>query len=299
MTLFLGIDGGGTKTTCLVGDETKTLGAATTGGSNITRVGGGAARAAITEAIQQACAAAKIDPSQIAGACVGASGAGREETRSAIQHAVAALIPGKFEIVADTVISMEAAFGAGPGIIVIAGTGSIAYGRNSRGETARAGGWGHAISDEGSGHWIGRAAVAAALRARDEDKNTQLLDDAKRTLGAANHEDFILKANASPDFAAFLPAVIAAADAGDHVAQTVLTQAGNELARVAVLVAKRLFTNSDKVPAAMVGGVFRNSTLVRQVFYNEVRALSPAAEILATVVEPVEGALARSRRILT
>ena len=60
-------------------------------------------------------------------------------------------------------IALEAAFGSGPGVIVIAGTGSIAYGRNREGQTARAGGWGFAISDEGSGHWIGRTAVAAAI----------------------------------------------------------------------------------------------------------------------------------------
>ncbi len=76
--------------------------------------------------------------------------------------------PGKIKtseikVVGDNVIALEAAFGSGPGVIVIAGTGSIAYGRNRDGQTARAGGWGFAISDEGSGHWIGRAAVAAAL----------------------------------------------------------------------------------------------------------------------------------------
>jgi N-acetylglucosamine kinase-like BadF-type ATPase len=296
VAFFLGIDGGGTKTTCVVGDETKTLGSATTGGSNITRVGHEAARAAVAAAIHEACAAAKINPSQIARACVGASGAGREETRSAIHRAVAALVPGEIEIVADTEIALEAAFGEGPGIIVIAGTGSIAYGRNSRAETARAGGWGYAISDEGSGHWIGRAAVIAALRARDEGGNTQLLDDAKRTFGAANDEEFILTANASPDFAALLPAVLAAADTGDPVARHVLACAGTELARIANLVAKRLFSNVDKVPVAMVGGVFGNSTLVRQVFYDVVRDLFPMAVILATVVEPVNGALARARR---
>ncbi len=75
-------------------------------------------------------------------------------------------------------IALEAAFGSGPGVIVIAGTGSIAYGRNAEGQTARAGGWGFAISDEGSGHWIGRTAVAAAIGAWDEDpgQNVPLIE---------------------------------------------------------------------------------------------------------------------------
>lgn len=297
MTFFLGIDGGGTKTTCVVGDETKILGTASAGGSNITRVGQAAATSALGAAIHKACTAAHIDPSQIARACIGASGAGREDTRSAIHHAIATVIPGEIEIIADTVIALEAAFGSGPGVVVIAGTGSIAYGRNAQQETARVGGWGFAISDEGSGHWIGRTAVSAALRTRDEGGSTMLFEGAKQTFKADSDDDLILKINAAPDFAAFLPAIVAAADAGDDVAQDVLKQAGSELVRIANLVAKRIFFSADKVRLAMVGGVFSNSALVRQVFYNEIRAKLAEAEIQPTVVDPVEGALARARRV--
>ena len=85
-------------------------------------------------------------------------------------------------------IALEAAFGSGPGVIVIAGTGSIAYGRNREGQTARAGGWGFAISDEGSGHWIGRTAVAAAIGAWDEDpeQNAALDRDSDEVLAPGN-----------------------------------------------------------------------------------------------------------------
>ena len=168
MAYYLGIDGGGSKTTCAVGDETSLLAMAVAGPSNITRVGEVRARESLHQAIRQACAEAKIDPRQLSRACVGAAGAGRKEIASVVRKIVAEVIPGAVEVVGDMQIALQAALGTGPGVIVIAGTGSIAYGRDAQGKTARAGGWGFAISDEGSAHWIGRAAVGSVLRAVDE-----------------------------------------------------------------------------------------------------------------------------------
>lgn len=296
MAIFLGIDGGGSKTTCLVGDETSTLGGGTAGGSNIIRVGKEAALAALTTAIRQACTVAKVAASDISRVCIGGSGAGRPETRDIIQRGIAELISGEIEIVGDTVIALEAAFGSGPGVIVIAGTGAIAYGRNARGETARASGWGFAISDEGSGHWIGREALRQALRAHDEGESPQLLQNLMKALGAGSHEQLIVTANASPDFAALVPAVVAAADGGDMLARRVLHEAGNELAASAKVILRRLFSEGEPAPVAMVGGVFRNSVPVRQVFYNGVSSEFPGAVVQATVVEPAQGALALARR---
>jgi N-acetylglucosamine kinase-like BadF-type ATPase len=193
------------------------------------------------------------------------------------------------------VIAVDAAFDRGPGVITIAGTGSLAYGRNARERTARAGGWGFTISDEGSGHWIGREAVRFALRARDEGENPPLLAKAMSILGAASPEQLILIANAAPDFSALLPAVLTAADAGDMLARQVLHHAGAELARVTLIVLRRLFHEHEEAPVAMVGGVFRNSTLVRQVFYNKVCADFQTANVTPTVVDPALGALNRAR----
>ena len=295
MTLFLGIDGGGSQTSCLIGDETTVLGSGSAGGSNIVRVGEESARTALSAAIRQACTVANVDPSRIDRACVGIAGAARAEIQEAIRGIVAGLVHGHIEVVGDTVISLAAAFGEGPGVITIAGTGSIAYGRNAQGQTARAGGWGFAISDEGSGHWIGRTALSAALRARDEGEAPALLESARKLFGAANDEQLIVKANASADFAALLPAVLAAADDGDVLARRVLSLAGNELAGCTQAVIGRLFAEGEKVPVAMVGGVFRNSALVRQVFYNSVHSACRGAQVQSSVVDPVEGALALAR----
>ena len=164
MPYYLGIDGGGTKTTCVVGNESQLLATATAGPSNIVRVGEVQARESLHQSVRQACAAAGIAPAQVAHTCVGGSGAARPEFAAIVRRALAEILPTPIEVVGDMQIALEAAFDEGPGVIVIAGTGSIAYGRDRQGNTARAGGWGFAIGDEGSAHWIGRAAVSALLR---------------------------------------------------------------------------------------------------------------------------------------
>lgn len=300
MAIFLGLDGGGSKTTCAIGDESSLLGSGTAGGSNILRVGQAQAREAIVAAIRQACAVANVTPDQIKRACVGVAGAARPEVNQSVRRLVAEVISGEIEVVGDMVTTLEAAFGAGAGIVAIAGTGSIAYGRDSAGNTARAGGWGFAISDEGSGHWIGRSAIAAALRDQDEAPSRQsaLLAAVMKLWRVENLEQFIVAANSSPppDFAALLPAVLAVADAGDPLARNVLTRAGAELAGLARIVIQRLLPDTDVVPVAMSGGVFRHSALVRQVFYNSLRSDYPKAAITPTVVDPVRGALELARK---
>jgi N-acetylglucosamine kinase-like BadF-type ATPase len=300
VAIFLGIDGGGSKTSCLIGDEISILGSGSAAGSNLVRVGETQAREARATAIRQACAVAQVVPSQIQRVYVGLAGAARPEIRDRVLQIVSELIPGDVEVVGDIVIVLQAAFSDGPGVIVIAGTGSIAYGRNSEGDTARAGGWGFAISDEGSGHWIGRSFVAAAIRACDEgeDQNPRALESLMKSWRLETREQLIPAANATPppDFAALFPMVLSLADSGDPIAREVLLQAGTELAKLAGTVIRRLFPQSHSVPVAMSGGVFGSSALVRQVFYNNLRSAHPEAAINPSVIEPVRGALELARK---
>ncbi len=300
MAIFLGIDGGGTKTSCVIGDETSLLGAGTSGGSNVIRVGERQARESLGAAIRQACAAANVNPAQIQRTCAGVAGGARPEIDELVRRMLSEFVSGQIEVVGDMVIAMEAAFGSGPGVIVIAGTGSIAYGRNSKGETARAGGWGFAISDEGSGHWIGRSAVAAAMRAYDEDGieagGDALLENIMKSWSVDSREQLVLLANKSADFAALVPAVVSATEAGDATARNVLTQAGTELATLAGIVIGRLFGNAVAVPVAVSGGVFCNTSLVRQVFYDRLRVAYPQALLSASLVDPERGALQLARK---
>jgi N-acetylglucosamine kinase-like BadF-type ATPase len=302
VAIFLGIDGGGSKTSCLIGDETSILGSGSAAGSNVVRVGETQAREALAAAVRQACAVAQVAPSQIRRVCIGLAGAARPEVRDRVLAIVSELIPSEIEVVGDIVITLQAAFGRGPGVIVIAGTGSIAYGRNTEGKTARSGGWGFAISDEGSGHWIGRTLVAAAIRASDEDEgesqNARVLESLMKSWHVETREQLVPAANATPppDFSALFPVALSLADSGDLIAREVLIQAGAELAKLGGTVIRRLFPDSDSVPVAMSGGVFGSSALVRQVFYNNLRSAHPAAVINPGVIEPVRGALELARQ---
>ncbi|MGC2539781.1 MAG: BadF/BadG/BcrA/BcrD ATPase family protein [Candidatus Sulfotelmatobacter sp.] len=307
MAYYLGIDGGGSKTTCAVGDETSLLALVVAGPSNITRVGEARARESLHRAIGQACAEAKIDARQLSRACVGAAGAGRERIASVVRSMVAELIPGNVEVVGDMEIALQAALGTGPGVIVIAGTCSIAYGRDAQRKTARAGGWGFAISDEGSAQWIGRAAVGGVLRAVDEptchreaEAAPQLFHEIKSVWKIESVEELARAANSTSDFAVLFPAVLAAADYGDELARQVLAQAARELARLARIVLVRLSPERPEpgaaVPLAMAGGVFRHSPVIRELFYNDVRAAHPQVVLKSEVVEPVHGALQLARR---
>jgi N-acetylglucosamine kinase-like BadF-type ATPase len=298
MPIFLGIDGGGSKTSCAIADESTLLARATAGGSNIVRLGEEQARKGLREAIEKACAAASLQPSALERICVGMAGAGRPEVSQIAQRIIAEITSSETLVVGDMVVALEAAFGEAPGVIAIAGTGSIAYGKNAHGRTVRAGGWGFAISDEGSGHWIGRSAVMSVMRAHDEGAGSNLFKVISQAWGITTLGELVRAANATPsrDFAGLCAPIIAAADTGDVSARTVLTQAGAELAGLAKVVISRIFEDGSDVRVAMAGGVFRNSALVRQVFYNSLRAEYPNATVLPSVVEPVKGALEIARR---
>ena len=298
MALYLGIDGGGTKTTCVVADEHSVLGSVTTGGSNVTRHGDARVREALHTAVRTACAAARVDAANIESACIGLSGAGRPEVRDAVAAMMGELLRGRILVVSDLETTLQAAFGDGPGVITIAGTGSIAYGRDARGQTARAGGWGLAISDEGSGQWIGRAAVSAVLGAKDAGEDPPLLAIILQLWKLTSLDELVRRANASPppDFSSLFRPVVAAAEAGDSLAHELLGRAGMELAALARNVIRRLFAGEATVRVAISGGVFRQAGQVRQVFYNKVSAEFPQASLNLTVVEPVKGALELARK---
>ena len=301
MPYYLGIDGGGTKTTCAIGDESRLLAAATAGPSNIVRVGEAQARESLHQAVHRACAAAVITPGQVVRTCVGGSGAARPELAAMVRSILALILSSPIDVVGDMETSLEAAFADGPGVVVIAGTGSMAYGRDKAGKTLRAGGWGFEIGDEGSAHWIGRTAISALLRASDRDGDKVASSSVAKALfttwGVSSLLDLARAANSipPPDFAVLFRAVVAS---DDELSGEVLTQAGEELGEVAAVVIRRLFAeDSDAtVPVAMIGGVFRHAALVRDAFYNELQILAPRARVMPNVVDPVEGALRMARK---
>jgi N-acetylglucosamine kinase-like BadF-type ATPase len=292
MPLYLGIDAGGTKTDCAVSNGAELLGQATGASCKLARVGKERGRENLQAVIRQATQAAGVEASTIQHVCIGMSGASLAEAVQWAQQTIRELIPDSTIYVAgDHVIAHRAAFGTSPGVLVISGTGSIAFGRNQNGETARAGGWGPNVSDEGSAFWVGREAVTAALHAFDFGNANGLLATIAESWKVAP-EEVIRMANASePRFPELAGPVVNAAEQGDDTARAIMERAGQALAGLASAVIKRLWPSGGVVPVALAGGVLQGSSLVRHAFREAMKAEQPQAAVSFAFVRPVLGAL--------
>jgi N-acetylglucosamine kinase-like BadF-type ATPase len=265
---FLGVDGGQSSTVALIGDETgRVLGGGRGGPCN--HVSAAEARAkfvrVIGDCVGAACAAAGLDAAsvQYEAACLGFSGgpADKEPILREMLRARALIVT------TDAPIALSGATGGEPGIITIAGTGSIAFGRNRAGKTARAGGWGYVFGDEGGGFDIARQALRAALRSEEGwGAPTSLLPRLLEAAGAASAND-LLHRFYTPEFprsrvATFARLVDEEAARGDTAALEILRHAAEELARLAAAVRERLFAPGEPAQVAYIGGVFRSRTLL-------------------------------------
>ncbi len=301
MALYLGIDAGGTKTDCAVSNGAELLGQASGESCKLARVGRVKAHDNLQQVVQGACDAARVMARDVQHICIGMAGASLPEAVIWAQNTIREIIPdGTIYVAGDHVIAHRAAFGTSHGVLVISGTGSIAFGRNQRGETARAGGWGPAISDEGSAYWVGREAVAAALQEWDRGTADGLLSTIAECWEIAP-EEVVRVANASePRFAELAATVATVAEKGDVIAREVLQGAGKALAHLAGAVIHRLWPEGGVVPVALSGGVLQGSSVVRQAFRDAMKAENPEAAVSFAYVRPVLGALEiaaqRSRR---
>jgi N-acetylglucosamine kinase-like BadF-type ATPase len=298
MPILLGLDVGGSKTEAAIADQEKVLGRGTTESSKLSRVGEYCAGRALNAAIRQACMEAHVQPEDITGCVVGLAGASRQKDVDMVRALVRRLVVVPIEIVSDAVVAHRAAFDEAPGVIVIAGTGSVAYGRNQHGIVARAGGWGPVVSDQGSGEWIGRHAISAILRTIDNAQGTALMQAVLADWQLEDAEDIARLANSipPPDFASLVPSVLHAAHEGDAVARDLLTRAGTELAGMCTTVIGRLWSSPQPVRVAIGGGVLNNAPVVRDVFKNAVTASQPQVVFSFGHVRPVDGAVTIARR---
>lgn len=294
MSLYLGIDAGGTKTESAVSNGAELLGQAIAGTCKVSRVGEEQARRNLHEAILKSCEAARISPQSISQVCIGMTGASVPSAVAWAQRVIHELVPGEIKAIGDHIIAHRAAFGSLPGVLVIAGTGSIAYGRNEKGETARAGGWGSAVSDEGSAFWIGREAVSIALRQHDMARSNGLLSTIAQCWKVSTLEEIVRAVNTNPGvhFAELATVIAAAAEQGDPTAQMITGRAGKELAALAGAVITRLWPPNAVVRVAMAGGVLQGSGLVRRALQEAIQSDYPNASLSFAYVRPVLGALA-------
>jgi glucosamine kinase len=190
-------------------------------------------------------------------------------------------------------VAHHAAFNGGPGVVVVSGTGSVAYGRNREGETARSGGLAPATFDPGSGEWIGRTVIELLRVASDHGHSPALLHTVLKACKLADFQELARGLrDSSLDFAALFPTL---AVSNDPIARRVLARAGRELAQLGADVISRLWPNPVPVEVAMYGGVLENSAEVRDSFSADLLDRYPEVRIVPGRRRPAEGALLLAR----
>jgi len=299
MSTVLGIDGGGSKTVAVVAVDGQIRGRGEAAGSSLRHASEDEVRVRLREACNAALAKAGASAKEVR--YVFAGMAGTTSSRGAGVR-TAAILRESFScpvhVVGDQEIALDAAFRGAPGAVAVCGTGSIAFGRNAKGEQARSGGWGGLISDEGSGYWIGRQAIIAALQRNEAGEPPELLQWIMKSFNTDTPEKLIELCNFQPPpaFADLAPVVMQTADNGDALAASILEEAGRQLARLCANVVGRLWLNFERVNVAMIGGVFVHSALVRHAFGFALAADFPNATVSLSEVEPVEGAAFRAEQ---
>jgi glucosamine kinase len=196
-------------------------------------------------------------------------------------------------VTSDLEVALEAAAGSSPGVVLIAGTGSSAFGRNHAGETARSGGYGPWIGDEGSAYDVGRRAIASLLRLRDCGAPLPILgDQILAAAGSGSWDDLIESVAADPDrvFPRVFPVVVEAADAGEIIARDILLEAAQNLAAIVSNLIRHLKMETESFPLGKTGGVFQHSTLLDAKLEETIRIVAPRAKIAALEVTPAVGA---------
>jgi N-acetylglucosamine kinase-like BadF-type ATPase len=295
MNLFLGVDGGQSSTTALIGDEHgNILGRGVGGPCNHATAAEGRAKLerAVSASLAAACAEAQLDPAIVhfAAACFGMSGGPDDK-----QQILAALLRADRLIVThDAAIALSGATPTGQGIVTIAGTGSIAFARNAAGKTARAGGWGYVFGDEGGAFDIVRQSVRAALRVEEGWGPPTVLRDVLLDATSSPSANHLLHLFYTPEWprsrvATLAPLVDAAATQDDAVALRILENAAQELAMLAASVRGQLWQPDDPVDVAYIGGVFASRHLLER--YRTLVELETGNRCSAPLHGPAEGAL--------
>lgn len=298
--LVLGIDGGGTRTTAWLSDgRRRVLGRGAAGPANPIVVGLAAARREILAAATRALDGLRAPRrSRLSAVCLGLAGADRPEVSRPIMAWLRKRLPADSHLVTtDAVLALEIAVGAGPGIVVIAGTGSIACARDAQGQPLRAGGWGSVLDDAGSGYDLGRQAVRAALRALDgRGPKTSLGSAIARKLRLDGITEIVALRLEPPGMASLAPLVIKAASRGDAVARQLVDEAGKHLAELALALIHRIGLRRKRLPVVCAGGLFRSSPALRRSFAWHLHRLAPRVQIRLLRREPVAGAVTLALR---
>lgn len=296
--IFLGVDGGGTKTQAVLLDENRQIiGEGFSGASNPLRVGIETALTHIFTAIENACDQANRSRSDIAAIVCGLAGVRREDLRRTIQQRISRNYRIKsVEVTTDAEIAL---YGVNPGktaLVLIAGTGSVCLGKNDEGKKATAGGWGPLAGDEGGGAGISRRALQAIAKASDGRGKATILSEYAVEYFRALSADDLTVAIYSPQMdnariAGFAVLVVKAAQEDkDEIAIEILKEAGYELGLAANAVIKKLSLNRKKFPVGYVGSIFNAGKFITETLMSKIHQTAPKAFLTEPKLFPANAA---------
>lgn len=291
----IGIDAGGSKTVCQLGDADGNVLRESRGpGANLQSAG----ELEVEKVLHDVLSEVLMDiPHPPAAICLGMAGVDRPNDAQIVQGILRRICRGtKTLVINDALVALEAGAPGQAGVVLIAGTGSIAYGRDDHGRAARAGGWGHVLGDEGSGFWLGCQAIRSVLRAIDHrGAPTSMSAPICAHFGVTRAQDLVhpvydggMRPRA---VAAIAPIVGEAADAGDAVAAHIIDVGVAELAGAASSVAARLHLTDREFQLPMAGGIFRSVPRVRALVLARLQEQMPSARPAVLEVEPACGAV--------
>ena len=298
---YLGFDGGGTKTDCvLLNAAGEVLAEHSAGPANPLRAGFECAQSSLRTAAEKTLASRQVGASSVAAVCAGIAGAGQPRVLKRVMGFLVETFPrAHVQVCTDLDIALEAGLSDGPGIVIVAGTGSAALGRAADGRLVRAGGDGPWVGDEGSAFDIGRRGVAAVARARDAlAPVTILADSIPAALQCADWSSLLERIALGPDdvFPRIFPLVAEAAESGDSSAREILFGAALSLSHLVLSVARRLEVAQQDFIVAEAGGVFGVSALLDQAFEALVHSAARGARIRPVEIPPARAAARRAHR---
>ncbi len=301
MAVFLAIDAGGTKTDYVLANERTELARVRSGTIKRMRADAATTGANLEGALRELSTLSGLSMREVDCTCVGTAGNTVPLVTDWLRASLGQHVSGDLLLTGDVDIALDAAFQGGAGVLVLAGTGSNVAGRGPMGRIMTAGGWGPALADQGSGHRIGHEALRAAFLAEDEGRQTILRQAISEFWKLPSEDALIEFANSipAPDFSKLTHLVLAAAVAGDEIAQSVLHREGEDLGYLARLMIRRIVAESSAgephLAIAFAGSIMQNVAPVRDALEEAVRGEFPATSFLAGVIDPLDGALWRAR----
>jgi N-acetylglucosamine kinase-like BadF-type ATPase len=310
MAYFLGVDAGGTKTTFVLGDEERELARTRTGTIKRMKADAATTEANLQSGLAQLTAATGVSMQAVTRCCIGTAGEAVALVTEWLQAAFGRHVGGELIIVGDVEIALDAAFFGKRGVLVLAGTGSNVAGRAANGEIVTAGGWGPALADQGSGHFIGLEGLRRGFLAIDQVRGTRILDVARAHWNLSSLGDLIEFANGNPapDFSKLAPLVVQCAEEGDEVAKEVLRQGGVDLADLASLVIEHIrkieselstansSSNFDLPGVAITGSILEHVLPTRHAMRAALGQKYPGITVIDIPADPPAGALWNARQ---